>query len=313
METRTKMKAVIYTKYGEPEVLQLAEIEKPQPKDNELLVKVKASSVTSGTIWMRKGKFPGSFFFTLMIRLIFGITKPKRKVLGFEFSGIVEQVGKNVTQFKIGDAVYGTTTGLKNGAYADYVCVPEKWKMGVVMHKPETLSFETAAVLPIGAMTALCILKKANLSKGKTILIYGASGSVGSYAVQIANYYEAKVTGVCSTKNLELVKSIGANVVLDYTKNDFNSHQDKYAIIFDAVGKLNKKQWKNRLNSKGVYCSVKTITDERIEYLNEIHQMWETGLLKPIIDRSYTIDEIVDAHQYVDLGHKVGNVCIVHN
>ena len=307
------MKAIIYTEYGAPNVLHLKDVEKPVPKSNELLVKVCASSVTSGAIWIRKGEFPGSKVFTVLLRLMFGITKPKRPILGVEFSGIVEEVGNGVTLFKKGDEVYGTTTGLPQGAYAEYVCIPETWKQGVVAAKPQALTFPEAAALPVGAMTALHILKKTNIQSGQTILIYGASGSVGTYAVQIAKYFGAKVTGVCSTANQELVRSLGADAVLDYTRGDFKNCNEKFDLIFDAVGKLNKATWKPLLRKDGTFCSVKSPTAEKREYLDLLHAMIAEGKLKPFIDRSYAFEEIAEAHEYVELGHKKGNVVINHH
>lgn len=307
------MKAMIYTEYGAPNVLHLKDVEKPLPQSNELLVKVYASSVTSGTIWIRKGEFPGSKVFTVLLRLMFGITKPKRPILGVEFSGIVEEVGNGVTLFKKGDEVYGTTTGLPQGSYAEYVCIPETCKQGVVEAKPQSLTFLEAAALPVGAMTALHILKKANIQAGQTILIYGASGSVGTYAVQIAKYFGANVTGVCSTANQELARSLGAHVVLDYTKGDFTNCSEQFDLIFDAVGKLNKTTWKPLLRKGGTFCSVKSPTAEKSEYLGELHAMIAQGKLKPVIDKSYAFEGIAEAHEYVELGHKKGNVVINHH
>lgn len=202
------MKAIVYKKYGPPDVLHLEEVEKPAPKDNEMLVKVKATTVSSGVLWARTGKHPDSKLFTLAVRMMFGLTKPKKTILGYEVSGNVEAVGKDVRQFKEGDQVFGTTTGLGAGAYADYVCLPEKWKQGVVAKKPANMTHEEAAAVPIGGMAALFLLRKANIQREQKVLIFGASGSVGTYAVQIARYHlGAIVTGVCSTSNLELIRS----------------------------------------------------------------------------------------------------------
>lgn len=244
------IRAVVYTEYGSPSVLQLKEVEKPVPKNKEMLVRVHASTVSSGVIWIRKGLYPGSKLFTCLIRLAFGITKPKRTVLGFEFAGTVEDVGKEVTLFKEGDEVYRTTTGLKNGAYADYVCIPETWKHGVVALKPGNITFKEAAALPIGGMTALQILMKAKIKLGDKILVYGASGSVGTYAVQIAKYFGATVTAVCSSANIALVKSIGADEVVDYTKQDIAQYKERFDIIFDAVGKVKISKLRYLLKKK---------------------------------------------------------------
>jgi NADPH:quinone reductase-like Zn-dependent oxidoreductase len=249
------------------------------------------------------------------MRLMFGITKPKRPILGVEFSGIVEDVGNDARLFKKGDEVYGTTTGLQQGAYAEYVCVPETWKQGVVAAKPQSLTFLEAAAIPVGAMTALHILKKANIQAGQTILIYGASGSVGTYAVQIAKYFGANVTGACSTANQEFVRSLGADAVLDYTKNDLKNCNEKFDLIFDAVDKLEKATWKPLLRegSGGRFCSVKSPTAEKREYLDVLHAMIAEGKLKPIIDKSYPFEQLAEAHEYVELGHKKGNVVINHH
>lgn len=306
------MKAFIYTEYGAPEVLRLVDVPKPVPKANELLVKVRASSVSAGSLWIRQGKFPGPAFYTLFIRLMFGITKPRKPILGFEFSGIVEEVGENVKAWKKGDAVYGTTTGLKQGAYADYLCVPEAWKLGVIAPKPSQLTFEEAAALPVGAMTALDLLSKANISGGKKVLIYGASGSVGTFAVQIAKYFGAKVTGVCSTGNIDLVRSLGADNMIDYTKQNLAEHPETFDVIFDAVGKLEKAVWKRLLAQGGNFRSVRTPISEKREYLDVLHSMIVEGKLHPVIDRTYPFEQLVEAHRYVDMGHKKGNVLIHH-
>lgn len=307
------MKAVIYTMYGGPEVLQFTQLVKPVPKDKEILIKVHASTVSAGTIWMRKGKFPGSILLTMLLRLITGITRPRRLILGFEFSGVVEETGQGVTRFKKGDKVYGTTTGLKNGSYADYICVPEKWSQGVVMLKPGYLSFEEAAALPVGAMTALHLLQKAKIEPAKKVLIYGASGSVGSFAVQIAKYFGATVTAVSSTFNKELALSIGADHFIDYTKEDISLCEEKFDIIFDAVAKRKASAFTPLLNKQGKFCSVRTPTCERTEYLSQLEAMILKGALLPVIDRVYPFSAIVEAHRYVDRGHKKGNVVLAHN
>lgn len=306
------MKAIIYTEYGAPDVLRLADVSKPVPKSNELLIRVHASSVSSGAIWVRQGRFPTSKILTSLLRLMFGITKPKRPIIGFEFSGIVEDIGENVRRFTKGDEVYGTTTGLKQGSYAEYVCVPETWRQGVVAIKPPTLTFEEAAVLPVGSMTALHLLTKARLQAGQNVLIYGASGSVGTFGVQIAKYFGARVTGVCSTGNVGLVRSLGADAVLAYTKEDMTQSKEQFDIVFDAVGKLKTSELKSLLRKGGTFCSVKSPTDEKLEYLDALHTMIAAGRLKPVIDRSYPFEQMVEAHRYVDAGHKKGNVIIRH-
>lgn len=307
------MKAIVYNQYGNANVLMFDEIEKPQPKNTEILVKVHTSTVSAAVIWMRKGKHPSSKLFTFLIRLMYGITKPRNKVLGAEFSGVVEAIGENVKQFKVGDNVYGTTTGLKQGAYAQYICVPENWSQGVVALKPDGLTHEEAAALPIGSMTALHLLNKTLINKDQSILIYGASGSVGTYAVQLAKYFGGIVTAVCSTKNIELVKSIGANSVIDYTKTQITECENKFDIIFDAVGKLPSSTFKPLLKKEGRFVSVKSITMEKTKYLHFIEKIIDDGRLKPIIDKVYPLENIVKANEYVELGHKQGNVVISIN
>ncbi len=310
MRNEETMKAIVYTQYGPPEVLQLKQVPKPVPKDNEILVKVFASTVTSGVLWARSGTHPDSRFFSLVLRLAFGIRKPKNTILGYEFSGEVEAVGNDVSQYKEGDRVFGTTTGLKTGAYAEYVCVPERWKQGVVAKMPANLTHAEAAAVPIGAMAALDILRKGDIQPGQNVLIYGASGSVGTYAVQLARYFGADVTGVCSTDNLELVRSLGASQVIDYTKEDFRQNNKAYDVIFDAVGKISRSSCKGSLKTNGTYLSVKSPTSETTEKLIFLRELIEAGNLKPAIDRIYPLEQTAEAHRYVDLGHKKGNVVI---
>ena len=302
------MKAVVYEKYGLPNVLKLTEVKKPQPKDDEFLVKIHATTVTSGDVRLRASDFP--FLLWLPARLIFGLFKPKKYILGHEFSGTIEEIGKNSNKFKVGDKVFGTTTMLHKGAYAEYICLPQEWKHGVVELMPKNLNFKEAAALPIGAMTAIFLLEKANLKKDQKILIYGASGSVGSYAVQIAKQQGALVTGVCSGLNFELVKSLGADNLIDYKEEDYSENNEKYDVIFDAVGKTFKSKAKKVLNSKGTFVSIKMLTNEKSEHLKRIKELAENKLLKPFIDRTFKLSEIVEAHKYVDRGRKRGNVII---
>jgi len=302
------MKAALYEKYGTPEVLKLMEVEKPKPKDEEILVKIHAATVTSGDVKLRSSDFPTLFW--LPARLIFGLFKPKKKILGHELAGVVEEIGKSVTRFKVDDKVFGTTTMLKTGSYAEYICIPQKWKHGVVDLKPENLTYQEAAALPIGAMTAIYLLEKTNLNEQQNVLVYGASGSVGSYAIQIANYYGAKVTGISSASNFEMLKSLGAENVIDYNKQDYSEGNEKYDIVFDAVGKTTKSKAKKVLKSGGTFVTVGSITAEKEEHLKLIKKMAENGFLKPFIDKQYKLDEIVKAHEYVDTGRKRGNVVI---
>jgi len=302
------MKAVVYEKYGLPNVLKLMEIKKPQPKDDEFLVKIHATTVTSGDVRLRASDFP--FLFWLPTRLIFGLFKPKKNILGHEFAGTVEEIGKNITNFKVGDKVFGTTTMLKQGAYAEYICLPQEWKHGVVELIPKNLNFKEATALPIGAMTAMFLLEKADLKKEQKILVYGASGSVGSYAVQIANQKGALVTGVCSRLNFKMVKSFGIKSLIDYKNEDYSENNEKFDIVFDAVGKTSRSKAKKVLNSKGIFVSVKMPTKEKQEHLKRIKELAENELIKPFIDRTFVLREIVEAHKYVDTGRKRGNVVI---
>tara|TARA_B100000795_G_scaffold189434_2_gene144235 strand:+ start:222 stop:1142 length:921 start_codon:yes stop_codon:yes gene_type:complete len=302
------MKAVVYEKYGLPNVLKLTEVKKPQPKDSEFLVKIHATTVTSGDVRLRASDFP--FLFWLPARLIFGLFKPKKNILGHEFAGTVEEIGKNSTKFKVGDKVFGTTTMLNKGAYAEYMCLPQEWKHGVVELMPKNLNFKEATSLPIGAMTAMFLLEKANLKKDQKILIYGASGSVGSYAVQIANQQGALVTAVCSSLNFEIVKSLGADSLIDYKEEDYSENNEQFDVIFDAVGKTSKSKAKKVLNSNGTFVSVKMITKEKDEHLKRIKELAEKDLLKSLIDQTFDLSEIVEAHKYVDTGRKRGNVII---
>lgn len=302
------MKAAVYKRYGAPEVIELAEKEKPSPGDRELLIKVTASSVAAGDVRVRASDFPP--FFWLPARLIFGLFRPKKQILGHEFSGIVEEVGAGVTRFKAGDAVFGTTTLLRQGAYAEYVCVPQTSKHCVLAAAPQGLDLKQAAAIPIGAMTALFLLEKAGLTRGQKILIYGASGSVGTYAVQMARHFGVEVTGVCSTSNVELVTSLGAASVIDYKKQDYTREGPVYDGVFDAVGKTSKTNAKSVLKKGGRYVSINMFTSEKTEKLEEIRALTESGALRPVIDREYPLDQIVEAHRYVDSGRKKGNVII---
>jgi len=304
------MKAAIYEKYGSPEVLNLKEIEKPVPKDNEVLIKIHATTVAAGDIRMRGFKVPAHLW--LPARLALGLTGPKRKILGMEVSGVVESVGKSVEKFRVGDEIMATT-GF-GGGYAEYICLPITDVVGrdviEVAKKPVKLTFEEAAAVPIGGMTALAFLRKANVKNGQKVLVYGASGSVGTYAVQLAKNYGAEVTGVCSAANLELVKSLGADVVIDYAKEDFAKNGQSYDLVFDAVGKISRSKAKGSLTENGVFLSTWGNGGMEPNDLSTLSGLIEAGKLKAVIDRTYPLEQIVEAHRYVETGHKKGNVVI---
>ena len=321
------MKAVVYTEYGSPDVLKIKEIEKPTPKTKELLIKVKATTVTATDCVFRKGK-------PLFSRLFTGILKPKNQILGSEFAGEIEELGPEVTNFEKGDKVYGTLPG--SGAYSEFICLNEE--QSTLSKIPKDSNFQEAIACCDGFLTALPFIRdKGKIQIGKKILIIGSSGSVGSAAVQLANYFGAETTGVCSTSNLELVKSIGASKVIDYTKYDIASSGEKYDIIFDAVGKASYSQVKKSLTKNGIFLeagvtlrvfpsvlltsifgSKKVMimatglrpAKERTKDLEFIKGLMELGKVKPVIDNVFSFNQISEAHRYVDKGRKKGNVII---
>jgi len=333
------MKAIVWTKYGPPDVLQLKEVEKPTPKDNEVLIRIYAATVTSGDCEMRRMKT--AIRYRYLMRLVVGLLRPKRiTILGMELAGEIESVGKDVKLFKEGDQVFAATGFIGMGAYAEYICLPEESKKsedGVLAIKPVNMTYEEAATVPVGGLEALNFLRQGNIKKGEMVLINGASGTIGTFAVQLAKYFGAEVTGVCSTKNLEIVKSLGANKVIDYTQEDFTKNSETYDFILNVVRKSSfsgcirslkqngryliadpglslriRGRWTSKTSSKKVIFGAAHPKPEDLLFLKELI---EGGKIKSVIDRCYPLEQTAKAHSYVETGHKKGHVVItmVHN
>lgn len=295
------MKAIVYEKYGTADVLNLTEIDKPIPKNDEVLIKIISTSVSAADWRLRKAD-------PFLARIFNGLFKPKRvKILGFEISGIVEETGKNVSGFKKGDAVFAYC-GLKFGGYAEYICLKET---DIIAQKPENMSFEEAATTPLGSLTALYFLRRANVSNGQKILIYGASGSVGTFAIQLAKYFGAEVTSVCSKKNINLVKSLGADYSIDYTTTEITSLQEKFDILFDAVGKISNSDYSKIMSTNGKFVSVKSQSKPAKNDLHFIKELIESKKLISIVDKTYKLKDIREAHRYVEQFRKSGNVAVL--
>jgi NADPH:quinone reductase-like Zn-dependent oxidoreductase len=319
------MKAIVYEKYGPPEVLQVKEVEKPSPQDNEVLIRNHATTATLYDCWNRSATAPPGF--GLLSRIASGIRRPKQPILGIDLAGEIEAVGKDVTLFKPGDQVFGFSFSL--GAYAEYICLPENRALAI---KPENMSYEEAAAIPQGGLTALYFLRKADIQPGQKVLIFGASGGVGSYAVQLAKYFGAEVTGTCRTTKVDFVKALGADKVIDYTAEEFDANGETYDVIFDTFGKspfsrcvktlkdsgiylfatfglgrILRMAWLNRRSSKKAIMGLVEDTNENLVFLKELI---EAGKMKSFIDKRYPFEQAADAHRYVESGQKKGHVVI---
>jgi len=304
------MKAVYCLRYGPPEVLKLVEAPKPAPGRSDLLIRIHATTVAAGDTRVRSCNVPALEW--IPARLFLGITRPRRKILGMELSGVVESIGPDVTRFKDGDQVFAFA-GFGFGAYAEYICLPENGQaptQGLIARKPVNMTYEQAAAIPLGGLAALNILRLGGIGKGKKVLIYGASGSVGTFAVQISVHFGAEVTAVCGPSNIELVKSLGASIVIDYTRHDFSQSAERYDLIFDAVDKIPRAKRKVALAFNGVFVHAGMARQDRAEDLTCLKELAEAGKIRAVIDRTYTLERIAEAHAYVDMGHKRGNVAI---
>ncbi|MDH5380534.1 MAG: NAD(P)-dependent alcohol dehydrogenase [Cyclobacteriaceae bacterium] len=323
------MKAILLTKYGPPEVLQLQVIEKPIPKDNEVLIKIHATNITKGDCELRSFTFP--FWIWIPLRIVMGIFIPRKKILGGYLSGEIEQVGKDVKRFNIGDQVYGIS-GFTFGGYAEYLCLPDNPKANVLVPKPPDMSWEEAATVGLGGMEALHFLRMANLTNGQEILINGAGGSIGTYAVQLARFYGAVITCIDRKEKQDMLLSMGAKHVIDYLKEDFSKNGLKYDVIFDIVGNISIGKAVKSLKSKGVFLIAnpklshifqrlwvsKTknkkvlldFTKHKLDDMLYLSELFEKGVIKPKIDKLYPMERIVEAHHYVESGRKEGDVVL---
>jgi NADPH:quinone reductase-like Zn-dependent oxidoreductase len=301
------MKAAVYEKFGPPEVVEIKDVPRPILRNNEVLVRIHATTLSRGDSRMRGLDIPGGAATRAIARLFLGIRGPRRKILGMQLAGEVEEVGKGVTRFKVGDNVFASTYPTGFGGHAEYKCLPEDTVMAIM---PANVTYEEAATFPVPGMGALNVLKRANIQPGQSVLVYGASGAVGTNAVQLSKYWGAGVTGICSESNFEMVKSIGAENLIDYRTTDFTETGEKYNVIFDAVGKLSSSNCEGALKENGIFLCIESQSKENPEELIELKEIIEEGKLKAVIDRTYALEDIVEAYRYVDTGRKKGNVII---
>jgi len=323
------MKAVVYDTYGPPDVLRLEEVDRPIPKEDEVLIKVYATTVTRADVHTREANRSSGRAMTLLSRLISGLRRPRQRILGREFAGEVEAVGAAVSEFAVGDHVFGSTSEFRFGTHAEFICMPESAPLA---RKPAGMSFEEAAAVCDGAILALMGLRPAGLRKGQRILVYGASGSIGTAGVQLARYFEAEVTAVCNTKNVETVRSLGADTVIDYTQEDFTKNRETYDVIFDAVGKHSFRRCRGSLKRGGAYLATdgfrnlilalwtSRVGDKRVLFpipprhtkkdVVFLKELIEAGTYRAVIDRCYPMEDVVEATRYVETEHKTGNVVL---
>ncbi|MFX0056153.1 MAG: NAD(P)-dependent alcohol dehydrogenase [Promethearchaeota archaeon] len=301
------MKAAVYDKFGPPEVVEIRDVPKPVPKDNEALVRIHATTLSRGDSRMRGLDLPGGAATRVLARLFLGIRGPRKKILGMQLAGQIEAVGNSVTKFKAGDEVFASTYPTGLGGHAEYKALPEDT---IIALKPSNMSYNEAATFPIPGMGAFNVLKRANIQPSQKVLVYGASGAVGTNAIQLSKYWGADATGVCSESNFEMVRSLGADNLIDYRTTDFTQTGEKYDVIFDAVGKISSSGSEAAMKENGIFLSIGSQGKEKTEELIELKEIIEEGKLKSVIDRTYPLEEIVEAYRYVDTGRKKGNVVI---